>query len=63
MPCFVEHVGPDYLTVATDYPHSDAIDKFPELTIGALSANRKLTVETRRKILWDNPARLYSLDV
>lgn len=60
-PVVVEHVGADYLVVATDYPHSDAIDKFPELTVGALSANDKLSVETRRKILWDNPARLYGL--
>jgi len=60
-PVVVEHVGADYLVVATDYPHSDAIGKFPELTVGALSANDKLSVETRRKILWDNPARLYGL--
>jgi O-succinylbenzoate synthase len=25
----------------------------------ALSTSAKLSVETRRKILWDNPARLY----
>ena len=61
VPCFVEHVGADYLTVATDYPHSDAIDKFPDRTVGALSANDKLSAEARRKILWDNPARLYGL--
>ncbi|MBI2210417.1 MAG: amidohydrolase family protein [Deltaproteobacteria bacterium] len=60
-PVVVEHVGADYLVVATDYPHSDAIGKFPELTVGALSANDKLSVQTRRKILWDNPARLYGL--
>ena len=60
-PVVVEHVGADYLVVATDYPHSDAIGKFPELTVGALSANDKLSVATRRKILWDNPARLYGL--
>ena len=60
-PVVVEHVGADYLVVATDYPHSDAIGKFPELTVGALSANDKLSVETRRKILWNNPARLYGL--
>ncbi len=63
VPCFVEHVGADYLTMATDYPHSDAIDKFPELTVGALSANQKLSAETRQKILWNNPARLYGLGV
>ncbi len=62
VPCFVEHVGADYLTVATDYPHSDAVGKFPDLTVGALSANGKFSLEERRKILWDNPVRLYGLE-
>ncbi len=61
VPCFVDHVGADYLTIATDYPHSDAVGKFPDQTVGALSANNKLSAETRRKILWDNPVRLYGL--
>ena len=61
VPTFLEHVGEDYLTIATDYPHSDAIDKFPDKTVGALSGNNKLSTETRRKILWDNPVRLYGL--
>ena len=60
-PVFVEHVGEDYLVVATDYPHSDAVGKFPDRTIGDLSASDKLPAETRRKILWDNPVRLYGL--
>jgi predicted TIM-barrel fold metal-dependent hydrolase len=58
----VEHVGADYLTVATDYPHSDAVGKFPDLTVGALSANSKFSTEARRKILWDNPVRLYGFE-
>ena len=60
-PTFVEHIGDDYLTIATDYPHSDCIGKFPDLTVGALSANTKLSPESRRKILWDNPVKLYGL--
>jgi uncharacterized protein len=60
-PTFVEHIGDDYLTIATDYPHSDCIGKFPDLTVGALSANIKLSPESRRKILWDNPVKLYGL--
>ena len=62
VPSFVEHVGADYLTVATDYPHSDAVGKFPDLTVGALSGNSNFTTEARRKILWDNPVRLYGLE-
>ena len=54
----VNRLGDDNLVVSTDYPHIDAhfphaIDEFFE--IGGLSdANR-------RKILWDNCARLYNL--
>ena len=60
---YVEHVDSDSLMVAMDYPHVDAIDKFPELTVGALSANKTLTDETRGKILWTNPARFYGLKI
>ena len=60
-PVFVEHVGDDYLMIATDYPHSDAIDKFPDKTVGDISSNEKISRESRTKILWDNPTRAYSL--
>ncbi len=59
--CFVEHVGDDYLVLATDYPHPDAVEKFPERTVGDLVRNPRLSAETKRKILWDNPARLYGI--
>src|SRR3954470_10908555 len=29
----IEHVGDDYLVLATDWPHPDAVDKFPERTV------------------------------
>jgi predicted TIM-barrel fold metal-dependent hydrolase len=60
-PAFVEHVGEDRLVIATDYPHSDAVGKFPDRTVGDMSTNSKLSTAARRKILWDNPARLYGL--
>jgi uncharacterized protein len=60
---FVEHVGEDYLTIATDYPHSDCIGKFPDRTVGDLTSNNHLSTDARRKILWDNPVRLYGLNV
>ena len=63
VPSFLEHVGADYLTMATDYPHSDCIGKFPERTVGDLSSNDRIAAEARRKILWDNPVRLYGLGV
>ena len=56
-----EHVGDDYLLLATDYPHPDAVEKFPERTIGDLTQNAALSEATKRKILWDNPARFYNL--
>ena len=62
-PAYVEHVGDDYLVVATDYPHSDCIGKFPDRTVGDLTNNDRISQVGRRKILWDNPKRLYSLEV
>jgi predicted TIM-barrel fold metal-dependent hydrolase len=62
-PVFIEHVGEDYLTIATDYPHSDCIGKFPDRTVGDLTKNNHISAEARRKILWDNPVRLYGLNV
>jgi predicted TIM-barrel fold metal-dependent hydrolase len=61
--CFVEHVGEDYLVMATDYPHPDAVDKFPDRTVGDLTTSPRCSAEAKRKILWDNPARLYGLSV
>jgi len=54
-------VSEDILVVATDYPHSDAVDKFPDRTIGDIVDNQSLSREAKRKILWDNPCRLYGL--
>src|SRR5439155_16028863 len=34
---FTEHVGNDYLIIATDYPHPDCTDKFPDRTVGDLT--------------------------
>jgi predicted TIM-barrel fold metal-dependent hydrolase len=53
----VEKLGADYFVVSSDYPHSDgafpeAIEQFLSLPLGP---------EARRKILWDNCARLYGL--
>jgi predicted TIM-barrel fold metal-dependent hydrolase len=60
---FARPAGEDYLTIATDYPHSDCIGKFPDRTVGDLTTNDRISTEARRKILWDNPVRLYGLEV
>jgi len=57
----VEHVGDDRVVLATDYPHPDAVGKFPERTVGDLTRNAALPAEVKRKILWDTPARLYGI--
>jgi predicted TIM-barrel fold metal-dependent hydrolase len=57
----IEHVGDDYLVLATDWPHPDAVDKFPAHTVGDLVRNAALSDAAKRKILWDNPARLYGI--
>ncbi len=67
-PVFCEHVGDDYLMIATDYPHSDAIDKFPDKTVGAISSNDKIskpraprscgTTRARRLVWGREPALL-----
>ncbi len=57
----VEHVGDDYLVLATDYPHPDVVETFPDRTVGDLVRNPTLSEATKRKILWDNPARLYGI--
>jgi len=55
----VDAFGDDLIVLGSDYPHGDG--KFPHairefVGVGALSER------TKRKILWDNPARLYGLE-
>lgn len=54
----VNQVGADYFVVSSDYPHSDGA--FPEAMQQFFGL--KLTPEQRRKILWDNCARLYKIE-
>lgn len=53
----VNKMGPDYFVVSSDYPHSDGA--FPEAVQQFLGL--PLGDEQRRKILWDNCARLYGI--
>ena len=58
---FVSHVvdafGDDQLVTTSDYPHGDA--KYPNSMDHFLGL--PLSDSSKRKILWDNPARLYDL--
>ena len=60
---FVAHVvaavGDDNLVTTTDYPHGDS--RYPEAVNGFLDL--PLTDSDKRKILWDNCARFYAVDV
>ena len=53
----INKMGPDYFVVSSDYPHGDGA--FPEAMQQFLSL--PLNEEQRRKILWDNCARLYGI--
>src|ERR671932_4847 len=53
----VNDLGADYFVVSSDYPHSDGA--FPEAMQQFFSL--PLNDEQRRKILWDNCARLYGI--
>jgi predicted TIM-barrel fold metal-dependent hydrolase len=53
----VNKMGADYFVVSSDYPHSDGA--FPEAMQQFFGL--PLNDEQRRKILWDNCARLYRI--
>ena len=59
MKYYVDWFGDDNVVFSTDYPHSDS--KYPH----SVTAFMKLPLsdESKRKILWDNWARLYGFDV
>ena len=56
---FIKQFGDDHLVFTTDYPHDDC--KFPKATTTFLSMEG-VSDESKRKILWDNCARLYNLN-
>ncbi|MCH9035959.1 MAG: amidohydrolase [Chloroflexi bacterium] len=53
----MDWIGDDNFVFSTDYPHSDS--KYPHATDTFLAL--PLTEESKRKVLWDNCARLYNL--
>ena len=53
----MEAIGDDNLVTTTDYPHGDS--KYPDVTNRFLAL--PLSDRSKRKILWDNVLRLYSL--
>jgi predicted TIM-barrel fold metal-dependent hydrolase len=53
----IEELGSDQIVFSTDYPHGDA--KYPNAVESFLKL--PLSDEDKRKILWDNCARFYSV--
>jgi uncharacterized protein len=54
----IRDFGCDQLVFSTDYPHSDS--RYPRAVEGFLQLD--LPDEDKRKILWDNCARFYTID-
>ena len=57
----VRHAGEDLLVWASDYPHPDAT--FPGAVTKTLGVLEAVPASVRRKILAENAARLYGLDL
>ena len=55
----IEAFGEGGVTLGSDYPHADG--KYPH-AIEEFLAVQELSAEQKRKILWDNPVRLYGLE-
>ncbi|HYH95733.1 amidohydrolase family protein [Hyalangium sp.] len=59
LPEVIRHLGEDNLLFGSDFPHPDhGLDSVDEI----LALKGKLPEQTLRKILWDNPARLFGLE-
>ncbi|HLQ31803.1 MAG TPA: amidohydrolase family protein [Chloroflexota bacterium] len=54
-------LGENFLMWASDYPHPDAVPYFPN-TVGPIVDDQHLSLDFKRRILWDNPRRFYGLD-
>lgn len=57
LPFVVNFVGADHILYASDYPHFDG--RFPD-SVKLTARPEVFPPETQRKILWDNPRRLYT---
>ena len=55
----IDWVGEDNFVFSTDYPHPDSI--YPFATDSFLKL--PLSEEAKKKVMWDNCTRLYSLSV
>ena len=54
----INYIGSDNLIFGSDFPHPD---HRPSIVADAVALDERLPKSTVKKILWDNPARFYSL--
>jgi predicted TIM-barrel fold metal-dependent hydrolase len=54
----ISRIGDNNIVISTDYPHADS--HWPN-AINHFMAIEGISMESRRKILWDNCARLYGV--
>ena len=59
MKLVIDQIGDDLIVLSTDYPHDDSL--FPHAVDSFLALNQ-IGESTKRKVLWDNCARLYHLE-
>jgi predicted TIM-barrel fold metal-dependent hydrolase len=58
---FIQAVGPDNAMFETDFPHPTCF--YPSSRLQALKKVERLPVEVRQKVLQDNAARLYRIEL
>jgi predicted TIM-barrel fold metal-dependent hydrolase len=59
LPDLLRHIGEDNLLFGTDFPH---LDHQTDLVDRVLARAASLPAGALRKLLWDNPARLYAIE-
>jgi uncharacterized protein len=55
----IDFIGTDQIILGSDFPHHD---HDPDVIREAVALQERLSPATVRKLLWDNPARLYGLE-
>ena len=60
LPFVAQWLGDEHIVFPTDFPHSFTFERFVEEVKG-FAEREDLPAELSRKILWDNPKRLYGI--
>jgi predicted TIM-barrel fold metal-dependent hydrolase len=60
LPWVAQFLGADHIVFPTDFPHSFTFERFVEEVKG-FAERKDLPADLSRKILWDNPKRLYGI--